>query len=508
VSQSRSCALVCTFLVATLCACGGGGNGEDDFAAQQSASSTPSPRTQGVSAWTGVAAFGLTDGGVSFGESLAIDDEGRAHLLVEKVDPSAAESNVTWLAAFNKRSAGGWDLGQRPGPAVTFASQSPSPTSPMPSYDGSTVQADEAGNALATWTYCGFSGSNQQDFACHIYFSRRDASVGEWASPEILQRDAHAFALDAKLTVEPSGVAWAVWSERTFKVPFPYIAGWYADANDQYAVFAAKFDPAVGWAAAEKVSGDVKGTIRARVRTDSHENPRLIIAWTNPDTRESTLWVARRSADGTWAPLETLAVAPTDQELIHYDLAVDATDDAVATWHWRYLGQDAIRSRRFTAAGGWEPTVELSSSGSQPQLAMDNAGSAFVAWTESDGTSTGIWTARFEKSKSWMPPQRISSAAATLQDYSELPKIAFDGAGNAVAVWRKYLFSLKQMVVRANYYSNTDGWGTDETISAMGHAGAPELAVSKSGHAIAVWVEQIPNGAHALLQHWSASRAP
>jgi hypothetical protein len=356
---------------------------------------------------------------------------------------------------------------------------------------------DDAGNALATWTYCDFSSSNHREFVCHVFFSRRYALTGGWTSPQIVQNDALANASDVNLAVEPNGIAWAVWAETTFKDPSFY-------ANDRYAIFAAKFDPAVGWGAAEEITGDVKWTIAARIRTDGQGNPRVIIAWTPTYGNESMLWAARRSAGGTWGPLETLAVR-SKAELSNYDLSVDANDDAVATWCERISAHGVIRSRHFTVLGGWEPPVELSSRGGMLQLAKDNAGNAFAVWQEeSDETGVAIWTARFEKSKGWMRPQSISSAAP-FGDDSTSPKLAFDTAGNAVAVWRKYVSSLKQTVVRANYYSKTKGWGTDDTISTgAGQSWPPELAVSRTGYAIAVWWQQGVNN----LQPWSATRAP
>jgi len=373
---------------------------------------------------------------------------------------------------------------------------------------------DDAGNALATWIYYDFHHASDRDGVSHVFFSRRDASTGKWTSPQILQNDALASASDVYLAMEPSGLAWAVWTERTYKDPAFY-------ANDQYAVFAAKFDPAVGWGAAEKVSGDVEWTIAARIRTDGHGKPRVIIAWNNPYTGESTLWAARRFAEGTWGPLETLAVAKPvvggrGSEFRDYDLAIDATDDAVAIWREWTAGRYVIRSRHFTAVGGWEPAVDIQLSnaadGYAPQLAMDDAGNAFVAWHELVGPSRYvISTARFEKSKGWTPPEVISSTARNSDDHSTFPKIAVDAAGNAVAIWTKYDFTLNQTAVRANYYSRTNGWGTDATIAA-GVAGnweaelamSTELAMSKTGYAIAVWWQQVNN----VFQSWSASRPP
>jgi len=365
---------------------------------------------------------------------------------------------------------------------------------------------DDQGNALAVWTYRDFFAPSDRNFTSQVFFSKRFASSGTWSTPQVLQSDPLGFARDIRIAVEPSGLAWAVWTERTFKDTF-------FSSNDQYAVFAAKFDPANGWSTPEKVTGDVKWRIAARIATDRHGNPRVIVAWNSGIPLESTLYAARRSAVGVWGLLETLAfavpVGGLAPDFSEYDLAVDANDDAIAIWReWdgtRYL----VRSRHYTVAGGWEATLDLQlaspDSGFGPQLAMDDAGNAFVAWHEFDGASYAIWTARFEKGNGWTILELISSLAEHVGDDSTFPKIAFDASGNAVAIWTKFDFTLNQTLVRANYYSKTAGWRLDETLSSgPGISWRPELAMSRTGYAIATWWQEVNN----LFQAWSASRAP
>jgi hypothetical protein len=308
-------------------------------------------------------------------------------------------------------------------------------------------------------------------------------------------------------------MAWAVWIERTFKDRF------FA-ANDLFAAFAARFDPASGWSAAEKVTGDLRWPLEAKITTEGQGNPRVIVASNGGaiGVLQSTLYAARRSPTGTWAALETLAVAgPAGglaPEYSEFDMAVDADDNAVAMWReydgTRYL----ILTRHYTLVGGWEPTLGLQPSGPDsgfaPQLAMDDMGNGFVAWHQFDGVSYGIWTARFEKTKGWTALQIISSVPRTPFDQSTFPKIACDSAGNAVAIWLKYDFALNQSIVRANYYSKTAGWGSDETISSgSGISWRAEVAVSRTGYATAVWWQEstnpmVPN----TFQPMSASRPP
>jgi hypothetical protein len=165
---------------------------------------------------------------------------------------------------------------------------------------------------------------------------------------------------------------------------------------------------------------------------------------------------------------------------------------------WRqYDGtRHLVLARRFTVGTGWGPTTLLMipsiiEEGISPQLAMDPQGNAFVVWQQFDGRAYGIWAARFSKASGWERLDIINSP--NLGDSLE-PKIGFDAAGNAVAVWRRIDLGLNSVIVRASYYDARTGWGRDETISTgRGVAETLELAVSPSGFATAIWFQSENN---------------
>src|SRR5258706_12339181 len=140
---------------------------------------------------------------------------------------------------------------------------------------------------------------------------------------------------------------------------------------------------------------------------------------------------------------------------------------------------------------------------------MDSDGTAFVGWYEFDGSAYGIWTARFERTVGWTVLELISSISL-FGDDSTFPRIAFDAAGNAAAVWTKYERVRNRPVVRANFYSRTAGWGADETISGgAGIAAAADLAMAPSRHATAPWVEEYVNPPSPnVFFPMSATRSP
>jgi len=140
---------------------------------------------------------------------------------------------------------------------------------------------------------------------------------------------------------------------------------------------------------------------------------------------------------------------------------------------------------------------------------MDGNGNGFVAWHQFDGVQAyGIWAARFEKVSGWTALNIINSPTFTIGEDSTFPRIACDAAGNAIAIWTKYDFRLNQTIVRSNYFSLANGWGSDETISTgSGISFQPLLAVSNTGYATASWWQesQDPSSPNTF-QAWSASR--
>ena len=126
-----------------------------------------------------------------------------------------------------------------------------------------------------------------------------------------------------------------------------------------------------------------------------------------------------------------------------------------------------------------------------PKIAMDPQGNAIAVWAQ--GNSTGvlsIWANRYDvKSGSWGTPALIeqNSGVATL------PQIGVDNNGNAVAVWVQNDGTFNRMM--ANRYVAGQGWGTPQVIeSNTGDADFPRVAVNGSGNAMALWKQFMPHG--------------
>lgn len=464
---------------------GGGGGGGTVVAPPFSSGKWNAPATfgpQGIPPWRG----------------LAVDLVGTTHFVFSDLTgPPTPTVTVRWL---RQALLSAWEPDQALTATIAV------PAAETRAMQHTNVRVDSAGNAFAVWSFRDHSFLTDRDFTSNVQVARRDAATGVWDAPQVLQNDPAAYADQPVLVVEPSGTAWLTWTERTFKAP---IFG----TQDQFAIFAARYVPGSGWQAPEKISADFLWSLSSRLSTDGQGNPHVVFAHNSGIPLTSTLYSTRRPAGGPWtAPVQIAQAVPTGglaPNYSEYDIASDGDGDAIVMWREYDGTRHVILSRHFTVAGGWEAPLLLMvpspDSGFAPQLAMDTNGNAFVVWHEFDGSAYGIWAARFVKGAGWTLLQVINSVPEFGGDDSTEPKIGFDAAGNAVAVWSKYEFAENRPIVRSSYFSSSTGWGPDETISGgQGIVWYPQLAVSPGGYAKAIWWEEVNNLFHAH----SATRVP
>ncbi len=121
-------------------------------------------------------------------------------------------------------------------------------------------------------------------------------------------------------------------------------------------------------------------------------------------------------------------------------------------------GDDSTQSPQPTLASwGTAEVIETSDSVKTggPQIAVDNDGNAIVVWVQKDGTNN-TWANRYDgTTESWGTAELIENDDT---GDAHSPQIAFDGNGNAIAVWRQDGTCTN---IWANRYDGaTESWGT------------------------------------------------
>ena len=352
--------------------------------------------------WSAAQALG---GPVSYvPPDVAIDGSGNVFVVWERrdyvIEAAVKPAGGAWLPSQAISAAGvGWPLGAR-------------------------VAVDGAGNATAIWYRPVGFGDLRVETAV------RPAATGVWQTPVEIGRGANP-----ELAVQPGGSAVAVWS------------AWPGD----YAVQAAVRASDGAWQAPATLSGPgyIFG-VNPKVAVDGAGNATALWSRMRQDAVMVLESASQPFGSSGWQPTETLGTGRVHgyiPGISDAGLAVNPAGNAVISWE-QWDGSPWVRAAYRTAGAAWQSPQDLSqrSDNLDPVVAQDLAGNALVLWSRSRGdrfaasvevsfrdVATGIWSA----------PMSISGSGGSY------PDVAFDGSGDAVAVWTRYVDGRPQRVEAA-----------------------------------------------------------
>jgi hypothetical protein len=190
------------------------------------------------------------------------------------------------------------------------------------------------------------------------------------------------------------------------------------------------------------------------------------------------------------------------------DVALDAQGDAVVVWT-RFLSGSVRTGSTYAveatsrrgAAGDWQTPVRIGTQANaggtpflgvpRPHVALDAHGNAFAIWQapHPSGSIVVQSAVKPHDSDAWQAPATLSG----LSEDGELPQLAVDGAGDAVAVWQGS-FGTGVLTRAAARAAGSNSWSAPATISASGDNFQPEVAVDSHGNAIAIWARSNSRG--------------
>ncbi|GGX48740.1 Ig-like domain-containing protein [Saccharospirillum salsuginis] len=400
--------------------------------------------------WRAAETIELQNAGPATDPQIAFDGSGNALAVWEQDDGTRLN-----IRANRYIPSTGW------GNAQTIETENAGDAkSPQIAFDGS-------GNALVVW--------EQYDGTRFNIRAIRYTTDSGWGSAQTIEANNAGDARGPQIAIDGEGNALAVWRQND---------------GTRTNIRANRFNPEHGWNdTAETIEAeDAGGTIDPQIAFDGEGN--ALAVWVQHDGTRYNVRANRFDANNGWGAAETIETE-NDGDAADPQIAFDAAGNALAVWD-QYDGTNYnIRANRFDADNGWgaAETIEAKDDGDAilPQVAVDGEGNALAVWAQLDGTRFNIRANRFDADNGWGTAETIETDN---DGGASDPQIAFDGAGNALAVWEHSDGS--RFNIRVNRYTRDNGWGSAESIEAddTGSARDPQIAFDRSGRALAVW-EQV-----------------
>lgn len=174
----------------------------------------------------------------------------------------------------------------------------------------------------------------------------------------------------------------------------------------------------------------------------------------------SALGLNRYSPDTGW---DTAAVLYTGYYIRDPQVFLDDAGTAHVIWEHN---DGTLVSSRHTRDAGWSAIEQVPTDGTGKPLrwkgAMDDAGNIFAIWKSEAPTGiNSIWVNRYVPDSGWQTPVQLDDdAGGFVTDVG----VTVDSAGNAVAYW--LLYQVHPRYITARRYTRSSGWGPAEIASA------------------------------------------
>jgi hypothetical protein len=176
--------------------------------------------------------------------------------------------------------------------------------------------------------------------------------------------------------------------------------------------------------------------------------------------------------------------AGTGNNVWNPQVAMDASGNAIAVFQ-DDGGNDRVYANRWNGST-WGGAAQIDAGGGNdagaPQIAMDGSGNAVAVFSQSDGVNSRVYANRWNGS-TWSGAALIDAGGG---NSAHGPRVAMDGSGNAVAVFLQW--NGTGLRVYANRW-NGSTWSGATLIDAGGGNDAydPRVAMDGSGNAVAVF---------------------
>jgi hypothetical protein len=209
-----------------------------------------------------------------------------------------------------------------------------------------------------------------------------------------------------------------------------------------------------------------------------------VAVWLHYDGANPRVQVAYRPAGGVFGATQTLSAA--GYEARDPRVAMNADGQAVIVWSLASGLVEKVQAISAAPGGVFGEVTDLTAFGevaSVPQVALNASGEAIAVWDGWDGANIRIQEAYRPAGGAFEAPHFLSQAA----DNADTPQVAFDAAGDALAVWR--FDGSPASTVQAAYRQAGGEFGAPQTVStpSSAPAQAPQVAFDGQSDGVVAW---------------------
>jgi hypothetical protein len=342
------------------------------------------------------------------------------------------------------------------------------------SVSGSTAEAEEptlveneAGDAVLAWR-------ERSETTEAIQASVRMAGGG-WGAVETFD-PLGTNAREPAVAIDPDGNVAVAWTE----------------GGGSTEIEAATMEANGAWSEPEPLSSPSENGVEAEVTVTVGGS--VTVAWVGTAGGNDHVVLASKEFGGTWVGEPPLSTGSSATERIN--LASEPSGEVVAVWSRMSGGIYVVETARKASGGGWGSPEPISTSGQsarEPDLAVNRAGDAVIAWRSPEaGSNFLIEATHLRAGGSWTLPHVVSATGTE----AEVPSVAIGPAGVAQVAWAAWNENGHLYETHAARLGPRGIWRAAIAVSRFREEALyPQVRISAGGHVVIVWDGYVSVGA-------------
>lgn len=359
--------------------------------------------------------------------------------------------------------------------------------SDMAFLDGARIAMNDSGAAVAVWLRSALA-SDRADLWASVYSPQSK----RWSAPLRLSLSTDSFrvksASDPQVAMDADGNAMVVWEQ-----------GWNAGAGSLFALWSSRYTANVGWSSDPPLlaAGDAQERPGSpQLVMDAYGNATAV--WQQfGGNQYRIMWSRFTASDNAWGIIARLDTSLADA--LEPCLAINRVGDVMFAWMQSDQGVYRIWSRRyFAGSGGFAEVKRVGGEGIadafNPRVAMNDEGTALVTWRQTDAS---LWSNRDLRGGGWEMPSRVDENANS----GAAAQVAIDADGNGLIVWQR--IAAEQAHLWFSRLTANGLWGPAALVAPADAAGVEhaedfQMAFDATGRALAIWDR--PDGTRTTIR--------